>query len=140
MICRPTTFFIIYKTFFALRRYLRRNLRCIAKFVITLALKFKFALQILLVYEVKLVFLTFVKITLLHRLIYCFIIDTKSVQIIDKTKGARSRTRKTGGKRKVTYASLDNIFAKMYSVLISRIYTLLHSIKLGTKFTNVFGC
>lgn len=140
MIYRPATFFTTYKTSFALKRCLKRNPRYIAKFIITLALRFKFALLILLVYEIKLNLFVFVKIALLYRLIYCFIIDNRSIQIIDKVGGVRWRTGKAGGKCRMTSASSDNDFTKMYSTIISRIYISLYGIKLDTKFTNAFGC
>ena len=119
---------------------MKRNPRYVAKFLITLALRFKFALPILPVYKVKLVFLVFVKIALLRRLMYRFIVDNRSVEIIDKDGGVRLRTNEAGGKCKVTSASLDNVFAKVYSAMISRIYALLYGITLGTKFTDAFGC
>ena len=89
MISRPTTFFNIYKISFISKRYLKRNPRCVTKFVITLALKLKFSLPILPVYQVKLVLLIFVKIVLLHRLMYHFIIDNVKIQIIDKAEGVK---------------------------------------------------
>ena len=122
------------------RRCLRRNLRYVAKFLIMLALKFKFALPILPVCKVKLVFLVFVKIALFYRLMYHFIVDNGSVQIIDKAGGVRWRTNEAGGKSGVTSTSSDNVFAKVYSAMMSKIHALLYDIKLGTKFTNAFGC
>lgn len=79
MIYRPITIFIIYKTFFALKKWFKKNLRYIAKFIITLILRFKFAFLILLVYKIKFVFFVLVKIAQLYRLIYCFIVDNKSI-------------------------------------------------------------
>ena len=38
------------------------------------------------------------------------------------------------------FASLDNIFAKMYNAMISKIYTLLYNIKLDTKVIDIFSC
>lgn len=51
-----------------------------------LALRFQFLLLILSVYKKKLTFYIFIKITLLHRLIYCFIVDNRNIQIINKNK------------------------------------------------------
>lgn len=116
---------------------MRRNSRYVAKFVIMLALRYKFILPILSVYKIKLIFPVFVQIALLRRLIYHFIIDNKSIQIIDKAKSIKKRTGEAGGKCKVTSASSDNVLAKVYSAMISRIYTWLYSIKLGIKFTDV---
>lgn len=107
--------------------------------MIKLALKFKFAFSILLICEVKLVFLVFIKITRLRRIIYHFIVNNKTIQIIDKAESVRWRTDKAGNKRKEIVANLDNIFAKVYNTMISKIYALLYDIKLGTKFTNVFS-
>lgn len=140
MIYRSTILFIIYKTFFVSKKCLRKNLRCIAKFVITLALRFKFAFLILLICKVKFVLLIFVKIALLHKLIYRFIIDNKSVQIIDKVGNVKWKIGEVGGKYKVIFISSDYIFAKVYITMISKIYVLLYGIKLNIKFTDVFGC
>lgn len=117
---------------------MRRNSRCVAKFVIMLALKFKFAFPILPVCEIKLVFLVFVKIAL-YRLMYYFIVDNRNVQIIDKVESVRWRASEAGNKCRVTFINLDNILTKVYSAMISRIYALLYSIKLNIKFTDVFG-
>lgn len=46
MIGRLITFIIIKKTFFMLKKYLKKNLKYISKFVIILALKLKFAFLI----------------------------------------------------------------------------------------------
>ncbi len=54
-----------------------------------LTLRSKFALPILPICEVKLVLLIFVKITLLCRLIYHFIVDNKSIQIINKARNVK---------------------------------------------------
>lgn len=66
------------------RKCWRKNPKCVPKFIITLNLRFKFVLLILPVYEIKLILLIFVKITLLYRLIYYFIVTNRSIQIIDK--------------------------------------------------------
>lgn len=52
-----------------------------------IGLEAKFALPLLPVYEVKLFLLVFVKIALLCRFIYHFIVNNRSVQIIDKVGG-----------------------------------------------------
>lgn len=54
--------------------------------MIVLAWRFKFVFPIPPINEVKLVFLIFVKIALLYKLIYYFIIDNKSIYIIDKAE------------------------------------------------------
>lgn len=100
---------------------MRKNPRCLAKYMITLALRFKFPLPVLPVSEVKLVFFVFVKIDLLRGLMYRFIVDNRGVQIIDKAGGVRWRIGEADSKRRVTSASSDNILAKMYSAMISRI-------------------
>lgn len=84
VICRPAIFFTIYKTSLTLRKCFRRNLRYMAKFVIMLALKFKFFFLILPFYKIKLLFLIFVKISLLRRLIYCFIVDNRNLEIVNR--------------------------------------------------------
>lgn len=104
-----------------------------------MALKFKFAFSILLVYQVKLVLLIFIKIVLLHRLIYYFIFDNRSVQIIDVVGVVEKKTSEAGGKYKMTFISLDNVFAKMYNTMISKIYALFYAIKLNIKFIDVFN-
>lgn len=89
MICRPTTFFIIYTTSVISKKCWEKNLRYVAKFEIILALRFKFTFPILLVYKIKLGLLVFIKIVLFFIFMYCFIFDNKSIQIIDKIEYIR---------------------------------------------------
>lgn len=118
---------------------MRRNLKCVAKFVVILALKFKFALSILPVYKIKLVFLVFVKIALLYRLIYHFVVDDKIIQIIDKARSVKWKINETSSKSKMISTNLNNVLTKVYSIMISKINALFYSIKLDTKLMEAFG-
>lgn len=109
MIYRPITVFAIYKILFILKRCLRKNWRYVVKFVIILALIFKFALLILAIDKVKLVIFVFIDIILLHKFVYNFIVDNRNIQIIDKAKSVRCKIGEIGGKSKVTFIYLDNI-------------------------------
>ena len=140
MICGPATLFATYKTSLVSKRCWRKNSRCVAEFVITLALRFKFALSIPAVCEAKLVLLVSVEKALLRRLMYRFIVDNRGVQIIDKAGGVRWRVGEAGRKSRVTSTCSDDFLAKVYSAAICRIYASLYSIKLGTEFTDAFGC
>lgn len=77
---------------------------------------------------------------MLCKLVYYFIINNNSIQIIYKAESLRWRVDEAGNKKKETFISLDNIFAKIYNVVIYRIYALLYNIKLGIEFTNIFDC
>lgn len=89
VICKLITFFTTYKTIFELKWCLKKNPRCVAKSVITMALIFKFAFSILLICKIKLVLLVFVKIALLHNFIDRFIVDDKIVSIINNAKNVK---------------------------------------------------
>lgn len=121
------------------KRHLKKTSRYIAKFLITLDLKFKFALLILLIYEVKVFILIIIKIPLLYKLLYCFIVYIKGIKIIDEARNIRKKIGEISNKQKLTSTSLNNIVGKIYSVIISKIYILLYGITLNTKFTDVFN-
>lgn len=138
--CRSTIFLATYKTSLALRRYFRRNSRYVAKFVIILASKLTFALWMLAFCEIKLVLFVFVKITLLHRLVYYFIVDNRDIQIIDKAAKIKWKIDEVGGKIKVTSICLNDVLAKVYSIVICKINATMNSIKLSIEFTDAFRC
>lgn len=108
--------------------------------MISLALTLKFALPILVVCEIKFVLLIFVKIVLLHGLVYRFIVDNKDIQIIDKVGSVRWRNGEASGKSKVISTCSNDILAKIYSAVICRINALLYGVKLSTEFIDAFGC
>lgn len=118
MICRSKTFFTAYKTSFALKKWLKRNLRYVTKFVIMLDLKFKFAFLILQVCEIKLALLVVIQIDLFYRLMYCFIIDNNNIQIIVKAGNVKCRTGKADNKQKKISIIWDKIFANVYNAII----------------------
>lgn len=111
----------------------KKKLEIYCQFVIILNLKFEFALSILAIYEIKLVILIIMEIALLYRLIYRFIMNNKGIKILDKAGCIKWKTSQISNKNRVISIYSDNILAKVYSIVIYKIYASLYSIKLGIK-------
>lgn len=57
-----------------------------------------------------------------------------------RSRGHNITIDKTGKKSRMTFTGLNNILAKIYNIIIYKIYALLYSVQLGIKFIDTFNC
>lgn len=68
-----------------------------------------------------------------------FVIDDRSIEIINKTRYFQWSVNKAGIKKKIISICLNDFFAKVYNAVICRIHTLLYGIYLNTKLLKAIG-
>lgn len=71
---------------------------------------------------------------------YHFIVDDRSIENINKTGYFQQRVDEAGVRSKMTFTCSNNVFARVYSTMICRIYILLYSYMLSIKLLKVFDC
>lgn len=140
VIGRPATVFATYKASFAARGRSGRDPRCVAKLVVALATGFESAFPILAIREIYLIILDFVKVALLHWLMYGLVVDNRGIEIIDEAGCVPWRVCEAGGECGMASTGPNDVFSEVYSAVICRIHASLYSIELRTELTKAFGC